>query len=68
MKLNPHAVLPSTEVLRACRDGLTSHIRKAKATIEETREPEIKSYFEEKLHRLRIIKKEIQFLINELNY
>jgi len=67
MKLNPHAVLPSTEVLRGCRDGLTSRIKKAKEVIDETHDDEIKSHFEEKLHRLRIIKKEIQFLINELS-
>lgn len=66
MTVKPGSVLPSFEVLLKCRSGLTKHIRKAKATVIATQDTGLRKHYKEKLHKLKIIREEIQYLIDVL--
>lgn len=66
MRIVATSVLPTTETLIECRAGLTRHIRKTKAEIRETRDYDLRKHFKTKLHKLQIIRDEIQFLIDNL--
>lgn len=66
MRINPNAIIPSTEVLKDCRAGLTRHIRKSQNVLRETRDTDLRKYFRDKVRKLKIIREEIQFLIDNL--
>jgi hypothetical protein len=66
MRIVSTSILPTTETLIECRAGLTRHIRKTKSEIAQTRDYDLRNHFKSKLHKLQIIRDEIQFLIDAL--
>jgi hypothetical protein len=66
MRINPGSVIPSTEVLQGCSDGLTKHIKEAKSKLKASRDRGVRVHYSEKVYRLTIMKEEIQFLIDVL--